>query len=425
MNSITKLESCIEPVVKLLFDFFDSRIASSPGKVNLSVWLRFFASDAVGKLAVRWFSYFLSLGLWSNHKTTCPTSTSILKYQFGSNFNFLVLGSDPNRLQLAFLNLSYMGCVAGTLYRPFSTLAVRLMWRLSEATPKVIREAATAKTNERFEQMRRNAGGSDNEDMLSGFIACKRPKINEEQPDSKEGNDTLTRKEVAAQASSVFGAGSDTTSGALNGFFYCILKHPRVYAKLMKEVDETYAELGFGPLDEAQDEASALKYAQGVKMEYFQACLKESLRLVTPIGMEMPRVVPEDGLSGVTVGTSAFVYHRTEGAYGNDAAEFRPERWLGLSEEDRAIMERNFLTFGAGSTACIGRNISLMEITKVIPPLLHRYWFRIPSESPRTSQSPRRELSGEYSPNAPWSIRCHWLFETDDFWVEISRRNPH
>ena len=53
MSSMTRLESCIEPVIKLLLDVFDTSIASSSAIVDLSKWLHFFASDAVGELAVR------------------------------------------------------------------------------------------------------------------------------------------------------------------------------------------------------------------------------------------------------------------------------------------------------------------------------------------------------------------------------------
>ncbi len=330
------------------------------------------------------------------------------------------------------------------------------MWRLSSAKPSVIKALAIAKVNERFELMRRNAGNPINEDMLAGFFACKRPKVSRKQPDSQEENETLTPREVAAQVTSVFSAGSDTTAGALNGFFYFVLKNPHVYETIMREVDQTYAELGLGWLDEPEAEASTLTYAHGVKMEYLQSCIKETLRLVTPISMELQRVVSDEGLNvavspgpnkdsgkktvmltkGVNVGVSPYVYHRTEGAYGPDAAEFKPERWLGLNEEQRAVMERNFLTvsqtfashrnfcvierlmqFGAGSTVCIGKNISLMEMTKVIPPLLHRYTFRISPECLRMGTSSRRELSGELSPNAPWVIQYHWFLE-----IKVSNR---
>lgn len=36
-------------------------------------------------------------------------------------------------------------------------------------------------------------------------------------------------------------------------------------------------------------------------------------------------------------------------------------------------MEQSFFAFGAGSRTCIGKNISLMKITKIVPQLLREF----------------------------------------------------
>lgn len=38
-------------------------------------------------------------------------------------------------------------------------------------------------------------------------------------------------------------------------------------------------------------------------------------------------------------------------------------------------MERYYLPFGLGTRTCIGKNISILEMTKVIPELVKRYNF--------------------------------------------------
>jgi cytochrome P450 len=55
---------------------------------------------------------------------------------------------------------------------------------------------------------------------------------------------------------------------------------------------------------------------------------------------------------------------------------FRPERWL-EDEAQLSVMERYFLPFGHGSRTCIGKNISLMEISKLIPQLVRMFDFEI------------------------------------------------
>ena len=50
----------------------------------------------------------------------------------------------------------------------------------------------------------------------------------------------------------------------------------------------------------------------------------------------------------------------------------------GNEEEKRAKeMEKAMITFGAGNRTCVGKNISLMEMQKVVPQLLRYFEFRL------------------------------------------------
>lgn len=68
-------------------------------------------------------------------------------------------------------------------------------------------------------------------------------------------------------------------------------------------------------------------------------------------------------------------HYNTE-VFGPDANEFRPERWMvdeGASSERITQMDHYYLPFGAGTRSCIGKNISILEMSKVIPELVKRY----------------------------------------------------
>lgn len=41
------------------------------------------------------------------------------------------------------------------------------------------------------------------------------------------------------------------------------------------------------------------------------------------------------------------------------------------------MMDRYWMPFGLGARTCIGKNISLLEIAKVIPELIRRFEFQI------------------------------------------------
>jgi len=57
---------------------------------------------------------------------------------------------------------------------------------------------------------------------------------------------------------------------------------------------------------------------------------------------------------GTVVGINAWVVQRDRSVYGEDADEYRPERWLEAGEEELKGMERAFLAFGMGMRMCIG-----------------------------------------------------------------------
>lgn len=125
------------------------------------------------------------------------------------------------------------------------------------------------------------------------------------------------------------------------------------------------------------------------------------------VSYPLERVVPKLGeeLSGVfvpggtIVGVNPAVIHRDRSIFGEDADTFRPERWLATDDEglERVkVMERSLLTvsqatgplqrepaytrqqFGAGARTCIGKNISIMEMGKLVPQILREFDVALP-----------------------------------------------
>ena len=79
----------------------------------------------------------------------------------------------------------------------------------------------------------------------------------------------------------------------------------------------------------------------------------------------------------VTVGVNSHVIHRNESVFGPDANEFKPERWLTTDTEALSKMERAFMPFGQGARTCVGKHISLLEITKLVPEFVQRFDFKL------------------------------------------------
>ncbi|KAH8691014.1 putative cytochrome P450 [Phaeosphaeriaceae sp. PMI808] len=170
-------------------------------------------------------------------------------------------------------------------------------------------------------------------------------------------------------------AGSDTTGLTLSAAIYYLCRNPSCAKKLRTEIDEAASQ---GKISEP------ITFAEANNLPYLQAVIKETFRIHPGVGMTLPRVVPPGGAEiagtffpeGTVVGMNAWVLHRDENIFGPDAHLFRPERWLGTKEEV-APLERNLFTFGAGSRTCIGKNISLLELTKLIPQLYRRFDFEL------------------------------------------------
>ena len=76
------------------------------------------------------------------------------------------------------------------------------------------------------------------------------------------------------------------------------------------------------------------------------------MRLHPPFCLPFERVVPEGGVEicgrffkgGTVVGMNPYVANRHRRTWGEDADEWRPERWLGLEEEEHRILEQSVLT---------------------------------------------------------------------------------
>ena len=100
------------------------------------------------------------------------------------------------------------------------------------------------------------------------------------------------------------------------------------------------------------------KWNEVRELPYLDACINEAVRLHPPFCLPFERVVPESGVEimgnlfkgGTVVGMSPYVVNRHRETFGEDAEEWRPERWLGLSEEEHRRMEQSVLTVSLSMT---------------------------------------------------------------------------
>jgi cytochrome P450 len=170
-------------------------------------------------------------------------------------------------------------------------------------------------------------------------------------------------------------AGSDTTAITLRAIFYFLLKNPAKHRKLLEELDKAQAEGCFTRL------GCLVGWEEARDLPYLGACVKESMRLHPAAGLTLERIVPPQGIEvcgrflpgGTIAGCSAWTLHGKESIFGADTDRFVPERWIDASVEKQAEMNNSLFSFGMGSRTCIGKNISLLEMYKLIPAVLRRF----------------------------------------------------
>ncbi|TGO56932.1 hypothetical protein BOTNAR_0212g00080 [Botryotinia narcissicola] len=248
-------------------------------------------------------------------------------------------------------------------------------------------------------------------------IAEKEKLLQEQRSSNRKEEGTLdfvTRLLMASEkdpgkiTKSNIGAGSDTTAITLSSVLYHLLKYPNTYQKLRDEI-ETAAKEG------RISDPITFKEAQG--LPYLQAVMKEGLRVHPAVGLGLQRIVPAEGTTianqfipgGSTVGINAYVAHQNTSVLGSDANQWRPERWLEIEEQGRgAEVEKYFFSFGMGSRTCIGKNISLLEMNKLIPQLVRRFDF---------------ELDADVERNGGVVSKNRWFVKQQNFRARILRWN--
>ncbi|RCI14893.1 hypothetical protein L249_6995 [Ophiocordyceps polyrhachis-furcata BCC 54312] len=179
----------------------------------------------------------------------------------------------------------------------------------------------------------------------------------------------LGREELTAEALSYLIAGSDTLSTTLSAVFDNLARHPRVMRKLQAELDEAMPEE-----DVTVPQADAIQ-----QLPYLSHVIDETLRHHSTSALGLPRQIPADS-DGVTIlgrylppGTilsvPTYTLHHDRGIWGEDADEFRPERW----EEPTQRQKDAFNPFSYGPRACVGRNLAELELRLTTATWARRY----------------------------------------------------
>lgn len=185
--------------------------------------------------------------------------------------------------------------------------------------------------------------------------------------------DFMTPQRVLSLTSANVFAGSDTTAISLRAIFYYLLKNQEKLQKLRNDLETADREGLFS-------DRKLVRWTEANEIPYLGAVIKEALRIHPAAGLPLERIVPRGGATicgnyipeGTIVGCSAWLIHRNQRIFGEDIDTFRPERWL--EDKNRAsLMNQYLFSFGAGSRTCAGKNVSYLEMFKLVPAILRTF----------------------------------------------------
>ena len=183
-----------------------------------------------------------------------------------------------------------------------------------------------------------------------------------------EKGEPLGREELTAEALTQLIAGSDTTSNSSCALMYHVTKNPRVLTKLQEEIDAAIP-----------DSMEIPTYESVKSLPYLEAVINETLRHHSPSGIGLPREVPPNSRGvtilgkfygpGTVLSVPTYTVHHDKEIWGEDAYEFRPERWDALTERQKA----SFVPFSYGPRSCVGRNLAEMQLRMMAATWVKRY----------------------------------------------------
>ncbi|RDX91407.1 Cytochrome P450 82A3, partial [Mucuna pruriens] len=223
-----------------------------------------------------------------------------------------------------------------------------------------------------LEEHRQNRALEENVDGVKDFMDVMISLFDGKTIDGIDA-DTIIKSTVLA----VIGGATDTTSTTLTWAICLILKNPPILKKVEEEFD---IQVG---------KERCISEFDINKLIYFQAIVKETLRLYSPAPLSAPHEFTEDcTLSGYNVkkGTRLIMNLwkiHTDLNIWIDPLEFKPERFL-TTHKDIDMRGHNFelLPFGCGRRICPGISFALQVIHLTLASVLHSFEILNPSTEP-------------------------------------------
>ncbi|KAH9928291.1 cytochrome P450 [Fomitopsis serialis] len=300
---------------------------------------------------------------------------------FDYNFNSLSPDGKENELNEAFNTIFGSGTNGASLLK-FCRLLFSPLVAVNKAR-KIMRRIGMHLVRQKKDDILMNPGlnkhsGLGQRDLLTLLIKGNMdPNI----PESQRLSDEV----ILARKSTFLVAGHETTSNAVAWALYALSIEHSMQTKLREEC------LTLSTDDPSMDELT--------KLPYLEAVVRETLRLHPPLNNTSREATNDDIIplskpyidvrgnvhdhvkidKGTMIQIPILAVNRSKVIWGEDALEFRPERWDNVPEAAQKVPGTwgNMMTFLGGPRACIGYRFSLVEMKALIFTLIRAFEFEL------------------------------------------------
>ncbi|XP_050386345.1 cytochrome P450 704C1-like [Argentina anserina] len=237
---------------------------------------------------------------------------------------------------------------------------------------KIVDEFVYKLIHKKLEQMEKKDDSSDameREDILSRFLRVS------------QTNPTYLRDIIL----NLIIAGKDTTASTLSWFFYLLCRHPSVQERIQQEVEQV---TGMKKITNFFEFASSLREDVLEKMQYLHAAITETLRIYPAVPVDGKICFSDDTLpdgfsvrKGTLVAYQPYAMGRMKALWGEDAEQFKPERWLDENGVFQPESPFKFTAFQAGPRICLGKEFAYRQMKILSAVLLSCFVFKMSDEN--------------------------------------------
>ncbi|XP_025015327.2 cytochrome P450 714C2-like isoform X2 [Ricinus communis] len=247
-------------------------------------------------------------------------------------------------------------------FRFLPTKSNREIWRLQKEVKTQILKVVKARRG-------KSQRTSKPEDLLDALLQSV--------ADSKEiQHPRDAERFIVDNCKNIYFAGHETTALSASWCLMLLALHPEWQERVRAEIVEICG-------DRLHDSLLDLDKLYQLKM--LPMVIHESLRLYNPAV-----ITSREALSDITVGDlmiprgtniwiSVTALHRDPDNWGEDANEFRPERFAqGITEACK--YPQSYIPFGFGSRLCIGKTFAMLELKIILSLILTNFSFSLSPE---------------------------------------------